>query len=231
MSPALHKSAALFILLLAMPTFANELTRITLDNGAVVQLNDDFTWEYVILTSQRPDTQKATIEQTSSATAANTTSNTTASTFTQATSGSISNPVIPATELASTPNIDQVPTLTQAAITQAALLKSTAKGDVKISYIKHQWDDDRLGLTFELSSNSPEHYVMIALEISLFADDGHLLKQQTVKVWKAIFRMPETYLRKGETRSSNIIWIDGIDQSQWSKQLISLKIKKMDSRM
>jgi len=49
-------------------------------------------------------------------------------------------------------------------------------------------------------------------------------------VWEAIFRMPETYLRKGEQRKSSVIWVEGIDKAQWQKQLINLKITEINSR-
>ena len=72
---------------------------------------------------------------------------------------------------------------------------------------------------------------MIELEVSLFADSGALIKRETVKVWQAVFRMPDTYLRKGQTRESRVLWIEDIDKAQWTKQLMSLKMKEMDSRM
>ncbi|QQX80215.1 DUF3157 family protein [Shewanella sp. KX20019] len=212
--------ACIALFSLSIPAFADEVARVTLENGATVKLNDDFTWEYVILESQVQDstatavTLPATVAATSAevATDASTATNTT--------------PAVATTLPANADN------LTSSAIAQAALLKSTGKSGVKVSFLNEQWDDDgRLGLTFELSSNSSEHYVMIELEISLFADSGALIKRETVKVWQAVFRMPDTYLRKGQTRESRVLWIEDIDKAQWTKQLMSLKMKEMDSRM
>ena len=210
----LRNYASIAILVLSVPAFADEVARITLDNGAKVKLNDDFTWEYIILESQnQPDTA---VPVTLPATVGTATS----------TSAAATEVVTPAASSAKTE------TLTSSAIAQSALLKSTAKSGVKVSFANSQWDDDgRLGLTFELSSNSPEHYVMIELEVSLFADSGALIKKEDIKVWQAIFRMPDTYLRKGQTRDSRVFWIEGIDKSQWTKQLMSLKVGEMDSRM
>ncbi|MCG9729069.1 DUF3157 family protein [Shewanella sp. Isolate13] len=210
MYKALRTYATIALLMFSIPALAEEVARVTLENGATVKLNDDFTWEYVILESQtKPDTAvPATLPATVGTVAA--ADSTAATTAEQAT-----------TE-----------TLTSNAIAQSALLKSTAKGGVKVSLLNSQWDDDgRLGLTFELNSTSPEHYVMIELEISLFADSGTLISKEKVKVWQAIFRMPDTYLRKGQTRDSRIFWIEGIDKAQWTKQLMSLKMGEMDSRM
>ena len=210
----LRNYASIAILVLSVPTFADEVARITLDNGAKVKLNDDFTWEYIILESQsQPDTAVPVTLPATVGTAAST-------------SAAATEVITPAVSAATTE------TLTSSAIAQSALLKSTAKSGVKVSFANSQWDDDgRLGLTFELSSNSPEHYVMIELEVSLFADSGALIKKEDIKVWQAIFRMPDTYLRKGQTRDSRVFWIEGIDKSQWTKQLMSLKIGEMDSRM
>ena len=210
----LRNYASIAILVLSVPAFADEVARITLDNGAKVKLNDDFTWEYIILESQnQPDTA---VPVTLPATVGTATS----------TSAAATEVVTPAASSAKTE------TLTSSAIAQSALLKSTAKSGVKVSFANSQWDDDgRLGLSFELSSNSPEHYVMIELEVSLFADSGALIKKEDIKVWQAIFRMPDTYLRKGQTRDSRVFWIEGIDKSQWTKQLMSLKVGEMDSRM
>ncbi|GIU25074.1 DUF3157 family protein [Shewanella schlegeliana] len=216
MYKALRTYASIALLIFSVPALAEEVARVTLENGATVKLNDDFTWEYVILESQtKPDTAvPVTLPATVGAVV-------------------VAESNAPTTvEVTPTPAAATTETLTSNAIAQSALLKSTAKGGVKVSLLNSQWDEDgRLGLTFELNSNSPEHYVMIELEISLFADSGALINKETVKVWQAIFRMPDTYLRKGQTRDSRIFWIEGIDKAQWTKQLMSLKMGEMDSRM
>ncbi|GIU14027.1 hypothetical protein TUM4261_28970 [Shewanella sp. c952] len=205
--------ACIALFSLSIPAYADEVARVTLENGATVKLNDDFTWEYVILESQAKADTATPVTLPAAAAAVAVTENTTPA-------------VTPTAPIANTE------ALTSSAIAQSALLKSTAKSGVKVSFLDSQWDDDgRLGLTFELSSNSSEHYVMIELEVSLFADSGALIKRETVKVWQAVFRMPDTYLRKGQTRESRVLWIEDIDKAQWTKQLMSLKMKEMDSRM
>ena len=193
------------------------LATVTLENGAKVRLNDDFTWEYVIL-----ETLPATTSETSTLAATAVTSialNTTSTINMASTSGS------KATQAASQ-------TMTASAMSQAELLKSTAKAGVKVTFANSEWDDDgRLGLTFDLASTSSEHYVMVEMDITFYDDSGRKLKTETIKVWKAIFRSPDTYLRKGEQRQSRPFWIQGIDASQWTKQLMSLKIGEMNSRM
>ncbi|GIU49285.1 DUF3157 family protein [Shewanella algidipiscicola] len=218
MYKALPYYAALAMMLISLSTLAKDMAPepvaiVTLENGASVKLNDDFTWEYVFLENQ-PTAQAP--KDTPTSTAPNTPE------FNAAAQGAT---------VATVTTAEVANSLSHRAIEQSDLLKSTAKNGVKISYLNSQWDSKgRLGLNFELSSTSPESYVMIELEIGLFADSGQLIKKETVEVWQAIFRMPETYLRKGQTRKSDTFWIEGVDKAQWSKQLLTLKMKEMNSR-
>ncbi|MFV0508580.1 MAG: DUF3157 family protein, partial [Shewanella algae] len=50
-----------------------------------------------------------------------------------------------------------------------------------------------------------------------------------LQVWRAIKRMPETYLRKGQQRQSSVIWVEGVDKNLWQKQLLNLKITELDT--
>lgn len=222
------------LFLLVAPAFAADkaddaVALITLENGATVRLNADFTWEYVFLT---PQANAATTEPQASTESQATTE--TVQTQTSTETGQASQAVAQAAKLqpvviASGPVVGGA--MTASAMDHANLLRATAKGGAKVSYLKSQWDSKgRLGLNFELSSNSEENYVIIEMEIGLFADSGELIKTETVNVWQAIFRVPETYLRKGQTRNSETFWIEGVDKAQWSKELMTLKIIDMSSR-
>lgn len=217
MPKILTSLAASTLVTLTIPVIATEIATTTLDNGAEVRLNDDFTWEYVILTTNKlaPAPLIAASAITSQSVDTQAEAHQTKSQMT-----------VSATTTLSTP------TLTANAMSQAGLLKSTAKGGVKVRFIKSQWDKEgRLGLSFNLVSSSAEHYVLIELDVTLFDDSGKQLKTETLKVWQAIFRMPETYLRKGQQGDSKIFWIEGLNPKQWTKELMSLKIGEMNSRM
>jgi len=214
---------ALFLLM--APAFAADkaddaVALITLENGATVRLNADFTWEYVFLT---PQANTVTTEPQA------TTETIQTQTSTEAGQVVAQAPKVQPVVIASGPVVGGA--MTASAMDHANLLRSTAKGGAKVSYLKSQWDSKgRLGLNFELSSNSEENYVIIEMEIGLYADSGELIKTETVNVWQAIFRVPETYLRKGQTRDSETFWIEGIDKARWSKELMTLKIIDMSSR-
>ncbi|WP_299495915.1 DUF3157 family protein [uncultured Shewanella sp.] len=186
--------------LLLNTALASQIAEVTLDNGTTVKLNDDFTWEYVILEQPK---QNNDIRASA---------------------------IAPSPIEATPPTPPSTPQLNQQFITQPELLKSTAKDGVKVSLLNTKWDDDKLGLQFELTSNSNKHYVLVTLETQFYSDQGQPIKSERFNVWQATFRLPETYLRKNETRKSRLFWIEGIDKTHWKKQLMSIKITELESR-
>ena len=209
MHTSLRLSALSSLLLLTSSVMAADVANITLENGAQVRLKDDFTWEYVITET------KAAPNALAAAAVASASSNVASVPSAAVTTQTVAAPVT---------------TLTATAITQPELLGSTAKDGIKVSFAGGQWKGDKLGLSFDLASTSNEHVTLVEVEASFFADNGTLLKTEKLEVWEAIFRMPETYLRKGEQRKSSVIWVEGIDKAQWQKQLINLKITEINSR-
>ncbi len=206
MPSSFRLSALSSLLLLSSSVMAADVATITLENGAQVRLKDDFTWEYIITETKVAEAPAVATVATAPSVAA----------------------------VASTPVAVEaakpVTTLTANAIARPELLGSTAKDGIKITFSESQWKGDKLGLTFELASTSGEHVTLVEVETSFFADDGTLLKTEKLDVWEAIFRMPETYLRKGEQRKSPVIWVEGVDKSRWQKQLLNLKITEINSR-
>lgn len=209
MHTSLRLSSLSSLLLLTSSVMAADVANITLENGAQVRLKDDFTWEYVITET------KAAPNALAAAAVASASSNVASVPSAAVTTQTVAAPVT---------------TLTATAITQPELLGSTAKDGIKVSFAEGQWKGDKLGLSFDLASTSNEHVTLVEVEASFFADNGTLLKTEKLEVWEAIFRMPETYLRKGEQRKSSVIWVEGIDKAQWQKQLINLKITEINSR-
>lgn len=203
MPNSFRRSALSTLLLLSSSVMAADVATITLENGAQVRLKDDFTWEYIITETKAAEIPVAV----AAAPSANIVSTSTAA-------------------VAAAP----VTTLTANAIARPELLGSTAKDGIKVTFTDSQWKGNKLGLTFELASTSGEHVTLVEVEASFFADDGSLLKTEKLEVWEAIFRMPETYLRKGEQRKSRVIWVEDVDKNRWQKQLVNLKITEINSR-
>ena len=233
MKTKLNTIASALFLLLAPTAMAADVAVITLDNGAHVRLKDDFTWEYIITETVAqpispkviaPDSPGVMTPETNEKTANS--AAVTPSVTSLATLGAqeqVAKATVTSTEALTT-------RLTANAMAQPELLSSTAKDGVKITLASTQWKGDKLGLIFDFDSTSDEHITVVNVEASFFNDQGSLIKTETIEAWEAIFRMPETYLRKGQHRQSPILWVEGINKQQWQQQLISLKIVEIESR-
>jgi opacity protein-like surface antigen len=199
------------MLLFATSAMAADVAEVTLDNGTRVRLKDDFTWEYVITQSVPVNTAPASMtlgqmSDTSEAPQAQATTDTLAE------------------------EAPQTERLTPQAMSHKQLLGHTVKEGIRVEFTQARWHGDKLGLNFTLSSTSKEHIIGVEVEASFFDDSGERIKQETLEVWRAITRMPETYLRNGQTRPSDLIWIEGIDPKRWQQQHLSLKIFDIESR-
>ncbi|KVX01868.1 DUF3157 family protein [Shewanella frigidimarina] len=228
MKTKLNAIASALFLLLAPAAMAANVAVITLENGANVRLKDDFTWEYIITETVTQPVQAAKADITEQA------NGVTSPVIAPATSVAVTAPV--AAQTVATPSSPTVNTqvsttrLTAAALAQPELLGSTAKDGIKITLADTKWKGDKLGLVFDFDSTSNEHVTVVEVEVSFYNDNGALLKTEKLEAWEAIFRMPETYLRKGQHRQSDTIWVEGVNKQQWQKQLISLKIIEIESR-
>jgi hypothetical protein len=229
MKTKLNAIASALFLLLAPAAMAANVAVITLENGANIRLKDDFTWEYIITETVTQPVQAAKADIAKQANVV------TQPTIASAASiAAVTTPVAaPTVAMPTAPAMNtQVSTtrLTAAALAQPELLGSTAKDGIKIALADTKWKGDKLGLVFDFDSTSNEHVTVVEVEVSFYNDNGALLKTEKLEAWEAIFRMPETYLRNGQHRQSDTIWVEGVNKQQWQKQLISLKIVEIESR-
>ncbi|MBB1437389.1 DUF3157 family protein [Shewanella sp. SG41-4] len=229
MKTKLNAIASALLLLLAPVAMAADIAVITLENGTNVRLKDDFTWEYIITETVTQPVQAAKADIAKQANAI-----TPPAIATAASVAAVTAPVVaPKITVPAAPAVNtQVSTtrLTAAALAQPELLGSTAKDGIKITLADTKWKDDELGLVFDFDSTSNEHVTVVEVEVSFYNDNGALLKTEKIEAWEAIFRMPETYLRNGQHRQSDTIWVEGVNKQQWQKQLIRLKIIEIESR-
>ncbi|MFT7682883.1 MAG: hypothetical protein ACI935_002367 [Moritella dasanensis] len=181
---------------------ANELTRIVLEDGTEVVLNDDFTWQYVLLNVPIADANTAT----------NTDSNTK--------TASLSPQAVP----------EIVPQLTPAAMANTALMTTNVSQGVRVTFKSASWDDAELGLNFDITNNSPLTVLKVTIAATFFDDSGNKMTTSEFDVWQAQNRLPETYLRKGQQRVSRTFKLDDIKASQWQKQFISFTIIAVETR-
>jgi len=192
----------LFLLLgsVTLGLSAASIGTVTLDNGAIISFHDDYTWEYVAISADAADQVNNTIS-----------------------SNNInSNVVSPANSEQALKN--------RSSLLRSGLLNTSVKNDVKVTYSDSIWRDQSLGLKFILSSDNTDGVVIVKVAISFYDDKTNKITEQTVNVWQASYRLPNTYLRKGETRNSRVIWVDGIDKTSWTNKLLSLKVIEVETR-
>jgi len=197
-----HLQHTLFILFssASFGLSAASIGTVTLDNGATVRLNDDHTWEYIAVNTEITTKADNTIAP---AVIASTT-------------------VIPASTEQTAKD--------KSSLVRSGLLNTAVKSDVKVTFSEATWREKSLGLKFALSSNNSEGVVIVKVAATFYDDEAKQISEQTFNVWQASYRLPNTYLRKGETRDSRIIWVDGIDKANWTDKLLSLKIVEIETR-
>ena len=190
----------LFLLLSAitLTVSAANIGKATLDNGTIVLLHDDYTWEYVAINAvaDKKDTALADI--------------------------TIPTHVTPSNPASATED--------KSSLLHSGLLHTAVKNDVKVTYTDAVWREQSVGLTFGLSSNNDDGVVIVKVIVTFFDDNAKKLTERTINIWQASYRLPDTYLRKGEPRESRVIWIDGVDKANWSNQLLSLKVVEVETR-
>ncbi len=141
---------------------AAPLHQITLPDGRQVQLNDDFTWEYLLV---KP-----------AATVAG-----------QAVTASVAAPV-----------------LTEQAMAHPDLLSQATRDGITVK-LDQVAGDDPLSLQFVVSNTGSRNVVRVNGSLTLFSADGVQLSSEPVRFWVGENRLPDSYLRKGEARTSRAI--------------------------
>ncbi|QSX39142.1 DUF3157 family protein [Shewanella sedimentimangrovi] len=194
---------------------ASKVAEVTLDNGARVILKDDFSWEYLIIETPDASAQAAEAGDTELVPEASA----------PLAAAAPSAPAVPAAPVAKAAPVQ----LNSTAMTMPELLGKAGKDGISVSFAEAQWQGDRLGLVFDISSEHNEELVEVLVQANFFDDQGQKIKQEELQVWRAIKRLPDTYLRKGQHRRSDIIWVEGLDKSRWQKQLLQLKITELST--
>ena len=172
----------------------------TLDNGATVLLHDDYTWEYIGIKTDATDKANTALPTN-----------------------------IAHSSVISAASVEQTST-DKSSLLRSGLLNTAVKNDVKVTYSDSVWRDQSLGLKFMLSSDNTDGVVVVNVAVSFYDDNANKIAEKIIKVWQSSYRLPETYLRKGEPRDSRVIWIDGIDKANWTNKLLSLKVIEVETR-
>ncbi|ENI4487914.1 DUF3157 family protein [Vibrio fluvialis] len=139
---------------------------VTLQDGRDVQLNDDFTWQYVqpVETSNSMSVAPAKPEVVAAAPVL-------AAPLVKAQRGSI-------IELGST---------------KPTLQLSNSGVDIVLGSARYR--DGQLILPTAITNQSTQSVINIVLQVEILDEQGNLLTTQTTTIWQSIKRMADTYLR------------------------------------
>ncbi|EPT8453226.1 DUF3157 family protein [Vibrio fluvialis] len=139
---------------------------VTLQDGRDVQLNDDFTWQYVqpVETSNSMSVAPAKPE------------------------------VAAATPVLAAPLVKaQRGSMIELGSTKPTLQLSNSGVDIVLGSARYR--DGQLILPTAITNQSTQSVINIVLQVEILDEQGNLLTTQTTTIWQSIKRMADTYLR------------------------------------
>ncbi|WP_075989118.1 DUF3157 family protein [Vibrio fluvialis] len=139
---------------------------VTLQDGRDVQLNDDFTWQYV-----QP------VETSNSMSVA-----------------PAKPAVVAATPVLAAPLVKaQRGSMIELGSTKPTLQLSNSGVDIVLGSARYR--DGQLILPTAITNQSTQSVINIVLQVEILDEQGNLLTTQTTTIWQSIKRMADTYLR------------------------------------
>ncbi|MFH6909866.1 DUF3157 family protein [Vibrio fluvialis] len=139
---------------------------VTLQDGRDVQLNDDFTWQYVqpVETSNSMSVAPAKPE------------------------------VVAAVPVLAAPLVKaQRGSMIELGSTKPTLQLSNSGVDIVLGSARYR--DGQLILPTAITNQSTQSVINIVLQVEILDEQGNLLTTQTTTIWQSIKRMADTYLR------------------------------------
>ncbi len=187
-------------LLATSSVYAAEI--VTLSDGREVKLNDDFTWEYVVVSSAAEST-------TQSASKAVTT-----------------------TGVAATPAIASIPAVSNTTGTTVVVnakkpTMQLSDSGVDILIGSARYEGGELIFPTSITNQSSQSVIQIEVEIEVFDLSGKALKKEKVIVWQSIKRMADTYLRPQQAKQGKAIRlvVPQSQQYQFSAKVIEVQTR------
>lgn len=199
----MKKLIGLFTLLTSSLVFASQT--VTLDDGRQVQLNDDFTWQYVVPVEASKTDEMAAVEET--------------------TQPAATIPVKKA-KVAAIPLIEKaVGTIVTVGSDRATMQLSDSGVEVLLGAVSYQ--DGQLMIPTSVTNQSSQSVILVEIEIQVSTTSGDVLSKESVKVWQSIKRMADTYLRPQQVEQGKAIEL-AIDQAE--QYLVTAKVINLETR-
>lgn len=199
----MKKLIGLFTLLTSSLVFASQT--VTLQDGRQVQLNDDFTWQYVVPVEATKTDEMAAVEET--------------------TQPAATIPVKKA-KVAAIPLIEKaVGTIVTVGSNRATMQLSDSGVEVLLGAVSYQ--DGQLMIPTSVTNQSSQSVILVEIEIQVSTTSGDVLSKESVKVWQSIKRMADTYLRPQQVEQGKTIEL-AIDQAE--QYLVTAKVINLETR-
>ncbi|USD32605.1 MULTISPECIES: DUF3157 family protein [Vibrio] len=199
----MKKLLGLFTLLTSPLVFASQT--VTLEDGRQVQLNDDFTWQYVEPVEATKTNEMVMTPETTQPTA-----------------------TIPVkkVKVAAIPLIEKaVGTIVTVGSDRATMQLSDSGVEVLLGAVSYQ--DGQLMIPTSITNQSSQSVILVEIEIQVSTTSGNVLSKESVKVWQSIKRMADTYLRPQQVEQGKTIEL-AIDQAE--QYLVTAKVINLETR-
>ncbi|WP_028117008.1 DUF3157 family protein [Ferrimonas senticii] len=192
--------AACLLLPLTWHAGAYAAEQITLDDGRVVQLNDDFTWQYLPASAIQPAQKPTTTDST------------------------VATDTIPA--MATTPAAStQVGVAFRLGQTQT--IGRVAQYGLQVELGAPQWQDGELLIPTTVLNTGLKSIIEVELQLQIYSAEGKLLAQEQLTAFHAITRLADTYLRPQQQKEGNELRLALPKQSDYR---IEVAISDIDYR-
>ena len=196
---------------------------VTLDNGIKVLLKPDHSWEYLL--EVPAESAPAAISSRAGSTNTNSTEGVPVPT-------SSAVPVTSAVSSAATvakPVAATAAHLNSSALDNPQLLSEGHRDGVVAHLTEVSVEDDEAVLQFDLDNTAGQSVIGIQARLRLYADDGRLLATREAPLWVGEYRLPQTYLRSGQTRDSREVRV-ALPKGEWSRQLVRVEVTEVKFR-
>ncbi|MBN3494361.1 DUF3157 family protein [Vibrio neptunius] len=199
----MNKLIGLFTLLTSSLVFASQT--VTLEDGRQVQLNDDFTWQYVVQVETTKTDEIAVVKET----------------VQPAATIPIKKP-----KVATIPLIEKaVGTIATVGSNRATMQLSDSGVEVLLGAVSYE--NGQLIIPTSVTNQSSQSVILVEIEIQVSTTSGDVLSKKSVKVWQSIKRMADTYLRPQQVEQGKTIEL-AIDKAE--QYLVTAKVVNLATR-
>lgn len=233
--PRLRLATALLLAASASPlALADSLpisqpVTVTLDSGVKILLKPDHSWEYQ-LDEVQAASPPATQPSVKAGSALVPTSTAVPVTAAVAPAGdSTSQSAGAASTSASNVAPDSASRLNSSALANPRLLSEGHRDGLVARLSSVSEEDDEALLQFSLDNTAGQSVIGVQARLRLYADDGQLLATREVPLWVGEYRLPQTYLRPGQTRDSREVRVS-LPEGEWSRQLVRVEVTEVEFR-